>query len=220
MSTRNDNSDFDYDLAVIGSGGAAFAAAIRARDLGARVVLIEQGTVGGTCVNVGCIPSKSLLVDAERRNGAGPSLQDAAGRKDALVERLRQEKYVDLLPEYGIELRPGEAELTDPHTVAVDGEGLSADAIVIAGGASPATPPIPWLEGAGYLTSTTALDLTEPPQRVAVIGANAVGLELGQMLGGFGSRVTFVELLRVAPFEEPEISEAVREILEQEGYAV
>lgn len=210
----------DYELAVIGSGSAAFAAAIRARDLDARVLLVEHGTIGGTCVNIGCVPSKSLLVDAERRNGAGPSLADAVGRKDALVEQLRQEKYVNLLGEYGIELRQGEAELVDAHTIAVNGERLGADAIVIAAGASPTAPPIEGLEEAGYLDSTTGLDLTDPPDRVAVLGANAVGLELGQMLAGFGSEVTFVDLVRIAPFEEPEVSEAMRQILEDEGYTV
>lgn len=218
--TRAERGSHDYDLIAIGSGGGAFAAAIRARDLGARVLLVERGTVGGTCVNTGCIPSKGLLADAERRNGAGPSLADAVGRKDVLVERLRQEKYVDLLGEYGIELRSGEAELTGPHTVAVDGDRVSADAILIAAGASPAAPPVPGLAEAGYLTSTTALDLTEPSRRLAVLGANAVGLELGQALGNFGSEVTFVDLVRVAPFEEPEISEAMREILAEDGYAV
>lgn len=210
----------DHELVVIGSGGAAFAAAIRARDLGARVLLVERGAIGGTCVNVGCIPSKSLLVDAGRRDGAGPGLAGAVGRKDALVGRLRQERYIDLLGEYGIELRRAEAELIDPHAVAVDGERTSADAIVIAAGSHPAAPPIPGLEEAGYLTSDSALELSEPPARVAVLGASSVGLELGQALAGFGSAVTFVELARIAPFEEPEVSEAMREILEQDGYAV
>lgn len=218
--TRVEQSSRDYELVVIGSGSGAFAAAIRARDLGARVLLVERGVIGGTCVNIGCIPSKSLLVDAERRGGHGPSLADAVGRKNALVEHLRQKKYVDLVGEYGIEMRAGEAELTDPHTVAVDGDRVSADAIVVAAGASPVAPPIPGLAEAGYLTSTTALDLTEPPRRLAVLGANAVGLELGQTLGEFGSEVTFVDLLRVAPFEEPEVSAAMRQILTEQGYAV
>lgn len=211
--------DVDYDLIVIGSGAGAFAAAIRARDLDARVLLIERGRIGGTCVNVGCIPSKSLLADAERRN-RGPSLIEAVERKDSLVDHLRREKYVDLLGEYGIELRHGQAELTGPRTVAVDGASLSAGAIVIATGASPAAPPVPGLADAGYLTSTTALDLAEAPGRIAVLGANAVGLELGQMLRGFGSQVTLLELERVAPFEEPEISGAMREILVGQGYRV
>ena len=210
-----------YELIVLGSGSAAFAAAIRARDLEARVLLIERDTVGGTCVNTGCVPSKSLLVDSERsRREGAPSLRDAIARKAGLVERLRQEKYVDLLGEYGIELREAEAKLTGPHTVSADGEELGADAILIATGARPAVPAIEGLEEAGYLTSTTALELSELPPRLAVIGANAVGLELGQAFGNFGSEVTFVELVRVAPFEEPEIAAAMRGILEDEDHVV
>ncbi|MBY0396384.1 MAG: FAD-dependent oxidoreductase, partial [Thermoleophilia bacterium] len=210
----------DYGLAVLGSGSAAFAAAIRARDLGQRVVLVERGTIGGTCVNTGCVPSKSLLAFSERRDGRPGALAQAVSVTAALVERLRGEKYIDLLEEYGIELRRGEATLLDAHTLAVDGEPISAEAILIATGARPAVPPIEGLEAAGYLTSTSALEVTEPPRRLAVIGANAVGLELGQMFGNFGSEVTFIDLVRVAPFEEPEISEAMRAILEQSGHTV
>jgi mercuric reductase len=213
--------EHDYGLIVIGSGGAAFAAAIRARDLEARVLLIERETIGGTCVNVGCIPSKSLLVDAERSETTGePSFAAALARKAGLVERLRQEKYIDLLDAYGIELLEAEAELTGPHTVSADGQELSAGAILIATGARPAVPAIEGLEEAGYLTSTTALELSDPPRRLAVIGANAVGLELGVALAGFGSELTFLARRRVAPFGEPEISEAMRGILEDEGHLV
>lgn len=210
----------DYDLVVLGSGSGAFAAAIRARDLGHSVLMVEHGTVGGTCVNTGCVPSKSLLVSSERSGGQPGALAQAVSVKAALVAQLRQQKYIDILAEYGIELREGEARLLDAHTIAVDGERVSADAILIATGARPAVPPIEGLEQAGYLTSTTALELTEPPARLAVIGANAVGLELGQMFGNFGAHVTFVELLRLAPFEEPEISEIMRGILEQAGHTV
>jgi mercuric reductase len=212
---------YDYDLIVLGSGSAAFAAAIRARDLGRRALLVEHETIGGTCVNVGCIPSKSLLADSERARLAGePPLADALARKAALVAQLRQDKYIDLLGEYGIDFREGRAELTGPHSVALDGETLSAGAILLATGARPAVPPIPGLEEAGYLTSTSALELTEAPRRLAVIGANAVGLELGQAFGNFGSEVTFLEIARVTPFEEPEVSEAIRGVLEDDGYVV
>jgi mercuric reductase len=204
----------------LGSGSAAFAAAIRARDLGHRVLLVEHATIGGTCVNIGCVPSKSLLVSSERRDGQPRALARAVSLKAALVEQLRQEKYIDLRDEYGIELREGEAKLIDAHTVAVDGEPITADAILIATGARPAVPPIEGLEQVGYLTSTLALEVTEPPKRLAVIGANAVGLELGQMFGNFGSQVTFIDLVRVAPFDEPEISETMRGILEQAGHTV
>jgi mercuric reductase len=210
----------DTDLIVIGSGGAAFAGALRARDLGKRVVMVERGTTGGTCVNVGCIPSKSLLASAKRAGGDAALLAGAVARKDALVDQLRQQKYVDLIDAYGIEFRPGDARLVDPHTVDVDGELVSAEAILVAAGGRPEAPPIPGLEEAGYLDSTSALELTEPPTRLAVIGTGSVGLELGQMLGLFGSQVTFIARRGVAPNAEPEISDGIRSILTDGGHAI
>ena len=211
----------DYDLLVIGSGGGAFAGAIRARDLGRRVLMVEHGTTGGTCVNVGCIPSKALLVASEgARTSGAPTLAEALETKRELVELLRQAKYVELLDQYGIEFRRGEARLVDAHTVAVDGQPVTAEAILVAAGARPAVPAIPGLEEAGFLTSTTALDLTDAPARLAVLGAGPVGLELGQMLGNFGSEVTWLARRDVAPGGEPEISAALRELLEADGHRV
>jgi mercuric reductase len=210
----------DCELVVLGSGSGAFAAAIRARDLGRRVVLVERATIGGTCVNVGCIPSKSLLVSAGRSRGRAGELARAVAVKAKLVEQLRQRKYVDLLGEYGIDYREGDATLRDAHAVEVSGEQLTADAIVIATGARPAVPAIDGLKEAGYLTSTSALELTEPPRRLAVIGANAVGLELGQMLGDFGSHVTFISRRALAPRSEPEVSRVIRDVLEAKGHAI
>ena len=212
---------YDYDLVVIGSGGGAFAGAIRARDLSRRVLMVEHGTTGGTCVNVGCIPSKALLVRSERARLAGaPSLGEALASKGALVERLRQTKYVDLLDEYEVEFRSAQAWLADANTVLVDEEPVTAEAILVAAGARPAVPPIPGLEETGYLTSTSALELAEPPPRLAVLGAGPVGLELGQMLGNFGSEVTFVARRDVAPRAEPEVSAALGEVLERDGHRV
>ena len=136
---------YDYDLVVVGSGGAAFAAAIRARDLGRSVLLVERSTIGGTCVNIGCIPSKALLVASERGDGRAVDPRSAVARKDLLVARFRKERYADLLDEYGIDFRSGEAELLDGHTVAVDGTSVSAEAILVAAGARPAVPSIPGL---------------------------------------------------------------------------
>ena len=211
----------DYDLVVIGSGGGAFAGAIRARDLGRNVLMVEHGTPGGTCVNVGCIPSKALLVRSERAALTGaPSLREAVASKDELVTRLRQTKYIDLLEEYGIEFRPGHARLTGPHSIVVDGEPVTAEAILLATGARPNVPPIPGLEAADFLTSTEALDLHEAPPRLAVLGAGPVGLELGQMLGNFGSEITFIARRDIAPRAEPEVSAGLREVLEGEGHRV
>src|SRR5258708_7598966 len=222
-----------YDLVVLGSGSAAFAAAITASDLGASVALTEANTVGGTCVNVGCVPSKAMLAAAEHLWRAGHSRFDGAataaagvdlGRlvdgKDALVDDLRRQKYLDLADAYGFTICRGHAELVDAHTIDC-GERIRGEAVIIATGASPSVPPIPGLAGAGYLTSTTALELREVPRDIAVIGANAVGLEMGQLFLHLGARVTFLEAMpRITPAEEPETSEVLRAALEDDGATV
>jgi mercuric reductase len=220
-----------YDVAIIGSGSAAFAAAIRARDLGARVVMVEEGTLGGTCVNIGCVPSKALLRAAAVYHLAGHhtfagiktsagkvDLRALVGQKRELVQTLRHEKYEELVPAYDWEVVQGHAEFVDPETVSVDGRAIKASGYIIATGASPAAPPIEGLADAGYLTSTTALELEELPPTLAVIGANAIGLEMGQLFSHLGSKVTLIEILpRIAPFEEPEVSDAIAAVLREEG---
>lgn len=230
-----DGSEADWDLAIIGSGSAALAAAIRARDAGARVVVIEQGTPGGTCVNVGCVPSKALIAAADsyhharthafagipHLDGPRPDLEAIVAQKDALVGSLRQAKYLDLVDDYGFELRPGTARFVDSATIEVDGEPLRAATYLIATGAQPALPPIEGLAAVDYLTSTTALELDELPSRLAVIGANAIGLEFGQAFAHLGMDVTFVDIAdRIAPFEEPEISATLADILAGDGARV
>lgn len=226
--------DDTWDLAIVGSGSAAFAAAIRARDLGARVVMIERSTTGGTCVNVGCVPSKALIRAGEMqylaqhhglagvRTSAEPvDLRAVVGQKDQLVTHLRAEKYEDLLAEYGIDLIRGTATFTGTETLAVDGRSITAGKYLVATGAAPAAPPIPGLDDAGYLTSTSALDLDSVPGSLAVIGANAIGLELGQFFSHAGSNVTFFDALdRIASFEEPEVSEALGAVLQDQGAAM
>jgi mercuric reductase len=223
-----------YDLAIIGSGSAAFAAAIAATGHGARVVMVEQGTPGGTCVNVGCVPSKALLRAAEVYHLAGHhpfagietragtvDLRALIGQKDELVGALRREKYLDLVRAYGWELRRGHAQFLDERTIAVDGRPLTANAYLIATGAAPFIPPIPGLAEAGYLTSTSALALHDLPTSMAVIGGNAIGLELGQAFARLGTRVTILEVLdRIAPFDEPELSAALHRALTDEGVAI
>ncbi len=223
-----------YDLAIIGSGSAAFAAAIRATDLGASVAMVERGTVGGTCVNVGCIPSKAELAAAAQRHRArhnpfpgittsadGLDLAALVAGKDELVRSLRQAKYLDLVEHYGFELLQGTAGFTEPETLAVDGEALQAERYLIATGASPAVPPIEGLEEAGYLTSTSALELSELPRRLVVVGGNYVGLELAQLFSRLGVQVTLLEALeRIAPFEEPQASAVLAEVFADEGIEV
>jgi mercuric reductase len=228
------SADVDYDLLVLGGGSAAFAAAITARDAGARVALAEAGTLGGTCVNVGCVPSKALLRAGELawqaahhpfaglRTTSGPvDLAALVAQKDELVAELRQAKYADLVDAYGLEVLAGHARFTDPATVAVGGRLLRPGAVLIATGASPAAPPVPGLADAGYLTSTSALDLKEVPRRLAVIGASAVGLELGQFFLHVGAQVTFLDVAdRIAPFEEPEASATLARVLTAQGATI
>ena len=221
----------ENDLVIVGSGSAAFAAAIRASELGAQVAMVERSTIGGTCVNVGCVPSKALLRAAEAYHAAanhpfsgiatrvgGVDLLAQVAQKDELVAALRKEKYEDLLGEYAIELIRGTARFVDSRTLSVDGRPMTAPAYLIATGASPAVPSISGLAEAGYLTSNEALDLDEVPGSLAVIGANAIGLELGQLFAHLGAEATFFDVLgRIAPFEEPEISAAIADVLLEQG---
>ncbi len=223
-----------YDLAIIGSGSAGFAAAIRARDLGADVAMIERGTVGGTCVNVGCIPSKAQLAAARHRYEAGHNrfpgittstdgvaLAELVAAKDGLVAEMRQEKYLDLIDHYGWDLLRGTARFTDPETLLVDDEPLQAERYLIAAGASPAVPPVAGLAEVDYLTSTSALELTVLPESLIVVGGNYLGLEFAQLFARLGTRVTLVEVLeRIAPFEEPQASAVLADVFAAEGIDV
>jgi mercuric reductase len=224
----------DYDLAIVGSGSAGFAAAIAARRRGLRVVMVEQGTLGGTCVNVGCIPSKALLAAAEARRVAAetrfPGIRTEAGPtdaaalvagKDELVGELRREKYEDLVEAYGFELRRGRARFVAGPALEVEGERVEAAHYLVATGAAPFVPPVPGLVEVEYLTSTSALALSALPESLVVVGGNAVGLELGQAFSRLGVEVTLLEALdRLAPAEEPELSAVLAEALASEGIRV
>ncbi|UPG66166.1 mercury(II) reductase [Metabacillus endolithicus] len=221
----------DYDLLIIGSGETAFSAAIKSVEYGAKVAMIERGTVGGTCVNIGCVPSKTLLRAGEINHLAKVNpfigLQASAGKvelaplvkqKDELVSELRNQKYVNLIDEYGFELIEGEAIFVDENTVKVNGKKLSAKRFLIATGASPSLPPISGLEKVDYLTSTTLLELKKVPKRLTVIGSGYIGMELGQLFHNLGSEVTLMQRSeRLLKEYDPEISEAVEKALIEQG---
>lgn len=221
----------DYDLMTIGGGSAAFAAAIKAAELGAQAAIVEQGTIGGTCVNIGCVPSKTLIKAAEICYHAAYSnfegmtacpppsdWQRVVRQKDELVAALREEKYMKVLQAYqNITLIRGHAQLTAEQNVAVDGRRFTPGKILIATGSSPWAPPIPGLAEAGYLDSTQALNLPALPESLIIIGAGTIGLELGQLFARFGVRVTLVETLpHIAAAEEPELSAALEKYLAAE----
>ena len=232
-----------YDLAIIGSGGGAFAAAIRATTLGRSVVMIERGTFGGTCVNTGCVPSKALLAAAEARHIAAdatarfPGIATAAepvdmpalvGGKQVLVESMRSEKYIDVADSYGWQVRRGNAAFVGTpeapvlEVTAADGtvETIEADQYLIATGSRPWTPPIKRLEEVGYLTSTTAMELTEVPESLLVLGGGYVALEQAQLFAHLGSEVTVLARSRLASKEEPEVSKALQEVFADEAIRV
>ncbi|MBU8763708.1 mercury(II) reductase [Micrococcus luteus] len=224
----------DYDLLIIGSGGAAFSAAIKAVEHGAKVAIIERGTVGGTCVNIGCVPSKTLLRAGEMNHlakenpflglttSAGPvDLAQLVAQKDELVGELRQHKYVDLIGEYGFVLIRGEAKFTDEKTIEVNGQPFTAKRFLIATGASPFVPDIPGLHEVDYLTSTSLLELKQLPKTLAVIGSGYIAMELGQLFHQLGSEVTLMQRgPRLFKSYDPEISEAVTQALTEQGIQV
>ena len=223
-----------YDLVVIGAGSAGFSASITAAEQGAQVALIGSGTIGGTCVNIGCVPSKTLIRAAETLHNARVAARFAGitaeaeltnwrgtvRQKDALVSELRKAKYVDLLPAYnGIAYREGAARLANGG-VEVDGVQIPAGKIIIVTGARPAVPAIPGIETVPYLTSTTALDLEKLPQSLLVIGGGYVGAERAQMFARAGVKVTLVCRSRLLPEAEPEIGAALTGYFEEEGITV
>ncbi|WP_218682583.1 mercury(II) reductase [Microbacterium sp. BF1] len=232
-----------FDLAIVGSGGGAFAAAIRATMLGKSVVMIERGTFGGTCVNTGCIPSKALLAAAEARHVAAdagsrfpgiaatadlvdmPSL--IAGKQD-LVETMRSEKYVDVADAYGWQNYQGDAAFAGTpdapvlEVTAADGrvETVEAAHYLIATGARPWAPPIEGLDGVDFLTSTSAMELDKVPDSLLVLGGGYVALEMAQLFARLGAKVTLLVRSRLASKEEPEVSKALQEVFADEGIRV
>ena len=223
-----------HDLIVIGAGSAGFSAAITATEEGARVALIGHGLIGGTCVNVGCVPSKTMIRAAEALHGARAAsrFQGITGEahiddwsalmadKDALVSSLRQKKYIDLLSAYdSIDYIEAAARLTEGG-VMVGERRIEAAKVLIATGSSPTIPDIPGLDETPYLTSTSALELSELPRSLIVVGGGYIGCELAQMFARAGAEVTLVTRSRLLPEAEPEISESLTEYFEAEGVAV
>ncbi|MEQ8664873.1 MAG: mercury(II) reductase [Rhodospirillales bacterium] len=232
--TPNTRSSSTYDIAVIGAGSAGFSAAITAAEAGANVALIGCGTMGGTCVNVGCVPSKTMIratetlhqaKSAKRFSGIAASAnvtdwKALNAQKDELVTSLREAKYADLLPLYNnIAYIEGAARLADGGVV-IDGELTRANKVIVATGASPVPPPIDGMDSIPYLTSTEALDFETLPSSLLVVGGGYIGTELAQMLGRAGVNVTLVCRSRLLPEAEPEISAALTGYLRDEGIRV
>jgi mercuric reductase len=227
-------------VAVIGSGGAAMAAALQAAERGARVTLIERGTLGGTCVNIGCVPSKILIQAAHiahlRRQSpfddgiqaTSPSIlrERLLAQQQARVDSLRQAKYQDVLDaQPAIAVVHGEARFQDARHLSVrlaDGGDrvVAFDRCLIATGASAAVPPIPGLAHTPYWTSTEALASDTIPRRLAVIGSSVVAVELAQAFARLGAEVAILARNTLFSREDPAIGEALTAVLRAEGIEV
>ncbi|PKO35909.1 MAG: mercury(II) reductase [Betaproteobacteria bacterium HGW-Betaproteobacteria-7] len=227
-------------IAVIGSGGAAMAAALKAVEQGAHVTLIERGTIGGTCVNVGCVPSKIMIRAAHvahlRRespfDGGMPPTpptilrERLLAQQQARVDELRHAKYEGILDgNPAITALHGEARFKDGQSLVVrlnDGNerAVAFDRCLVATGASPAMPPIPGLKDSPYWTSTEALVSDTMPERLAVIGSSVVALELAQAFARLGSQVTILARSTLFFREDPAIGDAITAAFRAEGIEV
>ncbi|QKR00780.1 mercury(II) reductase [Metallosphaera tengchongensis] len=216
-----------YKLGIIGYGAAGFAALIGANEMGVKPLLIGKGPLGGTCVNVGCVPSKRMLRVGELYKYArdvGCQVYPpftAFQEKEALVQEMRKVKYEDLLSYYDVELVQGEARFVSPHAVKVDSKVLEAEKFIIATGSSPSIPDVPGLRETGYWTNVEALSPDRRIDSLVVIGGRALALEFAQMYRRMGVDVVLLQRSgALLPNWEPEVSGEARRILEDEGVQV
>ena len=226
----------DYDLIVIGTGGGGMAAAIKAAELDKSVLIVEAGTIGGTCVNIGCIPSKTLIRAAEAYHKAknhpfegieiqtnGVDWNKVVNQKDGLVEELRHQQYETVLAANSerITLVKGMAKIHNGGVLVNNEPYHTGNKIVIAVGARPDILSLEGIDGVNVLSSTTVMSLEKQPDSLLVIGGRAIALELGQALGRLGTNVTILQRSdRLIPDHEPEISKAIQEYLQSEGLKI
>ena len=218
------------DIIIIGSGPGGYRTAAYAAAKGKTVTIFEEGPLGGTCLNVGCIPTKTFARSAEAagemRNAAQLglkaiepefSLADIVARKDAIVDQLRQ-AIAGVLSAPGITLVNAKAEFVDDHTVEAAGERYTADNIIIASGSSHKSLRIEALDESMLITSDTLLSLTEFPRRLVIVGAGVIGMEFASIFRQLGAEVTVVEFLKECiPALDADVAKRLRKVLEKQG---
>lgn len=225
-----------FDLIIIGGGAGAFAAAIRADELKAKTALINAGLpLGGTCVNVGCVPSKTMIYAAEilyrSQNHGIPGVELGLRNFDfqkvvqdelSLVEKLRQEKYEKILPYLKrVTSIKGNAVFVSKNEIEVGGERFAADKFIIAAGSTATVPPIENIRAVGYVTHIEALKLQKQPKELIVVGAGPLGLEFAQMFSRFGTKVTILQHgSSIFSPAEPAFTTRLKKNLEKEGIAI
>ncbi len=220
-------------LIIIGAGPGGYETAVLAAKRGVETIIIEAGPVGGTCLNEGCIPTKSFCRNAEVIDGLKEAeafgvtglaydfdFAKVVSRKNAVVEQLRG-GVEGLLGHKLITLVRGKAEFKDAHTVVVDGQEYEGDYIIIATGSVSATLPIPGADLPGILTSREILDIHEVPQRLCVIGGGVIGLEFASIFCSFGSEVTVVEYCKdILPRFDTDLAKRLKQSLGKRGIEI
>lgn len=242
LSNTNNDRLADHGAAlrvvIIGSGSASFAAALRAAEEGASVTIVEVGTIGGTCVNVGCVPSKIMIRAAQLAHQQARNPFPGLGKSTAMVDRaalvrqqqhrveeLRHDKYESILETNpNINLIQGRARFINAHTIEVSKScgtvQITGDRFLIATGRSPSIPPTSGLADTPYWTSTTALVAEQLPEHLLVYGASVVALELAQAFLRLGSKVTLIARSTLLSKEDPAIGAGLQGALEAEGMRI
>jgi pyruvate/2-oxoglutarate dehydrogenase complex dihydrolipoamide dehydrogenase (E3) component len=220
-----------YDAIILGTGQAGLPLAYALAGRGSTVAIVEKGNIGGTCINTGCTPTKTMVARAQvahyARNaerwgvsttGVRVNLDAIVAQKNKVVEKVRnsQAKRIGEFP--SLRLYKGVAEFAGPHQVKVGDELLESDQIFINTGARPSIPEIPGLADSGYLTNETIMELTAVPEHLVVLGGGYVGLEFAQMFSRFGSQVTVIQnTAQIIPREDTEVAAELQKSLEVEG---
>jgi pyruvate/2-oxoglutarate dehydrogenase complex dihydrolipoamide dehydrogenase (E3) component len=220
-----------YDAIIIGTGQAGSPLAGSLADKGWKVAIIEKGNLGGTCINTGCTPTKTMVHRAQVAHyarhasrwgviasGVGVDLPKIIAQKNEVVagSRSSQQKNIDKRP--NLRLYRGLAQFTGPHQVKVGDDLLESEKIFINAGARPAIPPIPGLDGVKYLTNESIMELLEVPESLVILGGGYIGLEFGQMFARFGSQVTILQKSpQIVPREDPEVAAELQKALAAEG---
>ena len=195
-----------WDVVVIGGGAGGMGAARAARRRGARVLLIQDGDIGGDCTFLGCVPSKTLIAAAARRD----PFSEAMHAVRRAIERVAASENDEVFRREGIDVLHGRAAFRDRETVMVDGRRFTGRRFIVATGARPLVPPIPGLRELDHLTNENVFELTSLPARLAVLGGGAIGCEMAQAFRRLGAQVVLIEALdRLLPREEPEASAVI-----------
>jgi len=225
---------FDRNLIVIGAGAAGLVTAYIAAAIKAKVTLIEKHKMGGDCLNTGCVPSKALIKTAKLLHQAKHAhrygltnltpeydFTEVMARVQRVIQQVEPHDSIERYTQLGVECLQGEANITSPHTVEINGQTLSARNIVVATGARPFVPPIPGLETVGYLTSDTIWGLKTQPKRLLVLGGGPIGCELTQCFARLGSQVTQVEMAaRILIREDEDVSKLIQAQFSADGIQV